>query len=610
MYKLIIFVIMIAITSLTHADSATQTDWSDGPGEIYPIEMWENAFKAGSGVDFSTPGILELATSIVSLEYNQVSDSFGTYGFPVSADFDGDGDIDLICDDFFLERFRLFENLDGVGSQWQMHDLFPIPAQPRRRTLPVDLDEDGDIDLLATCGPIFIYWENLDGSGLSWQEYKLGDYTAAMCIECDDFDQDGDLDILGCAHYGNIITSWENLDGIGHEWAEHVISSDVNYPRDLRICDIDGDSDTDFFCAIKWDETLCWFENLGSWSWAMHTISTELKDVMMCCPGDYDGDGDVDVASRSSTSSGAGVDLIWENLDGIGIDWLPHELPDLDGFMLYPLYSSDIDCDGDVDLFGSLEKPNTPGGLGILENVDALGWQWVYHKLFTLEAIEAEFTSFNDINMDGYVDFICAGGDEARIMWYDVIGPADTGWVESSILTVSDTDWQMIDWVTDEPAGTNIVFQVRSAWSWLELGNWSEVIESPGSLEGILGDGDRYVQYLATITREDPSLNPSLSDVTLTWNQLGLEDPEESDTWMYIANPSYGDVTICISIPNESPVSILIYDVSGHLVAESIHDSLNSGFNEIVISDLAPGIYLCKITAGKYCGIRRFTVIE
>ncbi len=77
------------------------------------------------------------------------------------ADFDGDGDVDVIVGEHRnptkINRVILFENLDGRGGSWRQHvvdDGQPGGIDHHCGTLAVDLDGDGDLDLVS------IGWDN------------------------------------------------------------------------------------------------------------------------------------------------------------------------------------------------------------------------------------------------------------------------------------------------------------------------------------------------------------------------------------------------------------------------------------------------------------------
>ncbi len=295
MYKYSLYAVLISLAFCAYADTVFQTDWSEGSGEPGPVPQWLSSFEMGSGVDIFQTGFIEMGTGVVSYDENIVSPNFGSYGYTVPGDFDGDGDIDIICDDMDEWKFYLFENLDGVGTQWQAHFLFNMPYIPNKAAEAVDLDMDGDLDLLTATGPFFTFWENSDATGLNWERHTIsGIYGDACDIASVDIDNDGDLDVIGTDNQlFHLIAVWENLDGIGSEWQEHIVTQLPNkWPMYIQVADIDNDNDQDFFFNYRNSNPPItgWFENLGSWEWKMHIICTAPESQGLSA-ADYDNDG-------------------------------------------------------------------------------------------------------------------------------------------------------------------------------------------------------------------------------------------------------------------------------------------------------------------------------
>lgn len=611
-YKMrsILIIAIIGIYSLCFAESMTQTDWSGGPGEIIPVFEWLDSYRASSGTDDSTPGEIGLGISFEKFEGITVGTDYGDLGDPVLADFDGDGDLDIICDDFSDWKFSIFMNLDGVGGEWEKHVIFDLPWPPTRCSMPIDLDQDGDIDLLTACGHYFTYWENTDGSGLNWDEYVLQDAHEAFDLLCFDIDNDGDNDVIGCSNLSNNILSWENLDGSGHQWTERTISQGKWYPSDLSMFDYDGDLDIDFFCSWEDSKEICLYENTGAHTWTERVVLTDLVGLKGVHVADFDNDGDVDIAVFSIYDENE----VYENIDGSCTEWELHLLPRLaeNHHICYDANIADLDFDGDIDIFGSLiatSGSGMPKGMFVFENAGASCDRWVYHMFVEHDTDYCRFHDYGDVNGDGNFDFPCIDITIENIMWFDIMAPADTGWVESSVLQVSDTDWGSIDWSADLPTGTSVFFQVRSSMDWEDMGEWSIQIEEPGSLEDLLEDGDLYVQYLATITREESSHQPRLNDVTLEWF-LGIESLEENCTRLFILSPSGNNVSAKVSLEKQSIVTITVYDMAGRAVVRRDHESLSEGYNEVHLGSLVPGVYLCRMNYDDTVADARFVVIE
>jgi hypothetical protein len=599
-----IIIVILTLTSAVYSGIESQTDWSGGPGESAPVLQWLSNFNTGSGIDYSQSGSIELGTAVVYFDCFTVSDSFGSYGGIAPGDFDGDGDIDLICDDMDQWKFALFENLDGLGTQWEMHELFEMPWIPDKCSEAVDLDQDGDLDLLTATDMYFTYWENTDGSGLNWDCHTLADSSGgARRILGADIDGDGDNDVVGCD--GDGIKYWENIDGAGLLWTEHIISLDPELAEEIEVADIDGDGDLDVFCADDGSSgNLCWFENLGEGAWQSNCITPVISNICGASSGDYDGDGDIDFSVSTIYNT-----RMYVNLDGVGGNWSSFSLPQTFGFRPLYLRSSDIDFDGDLDISGSGLKNDVDDVLVIFENLDGSGVEWELHMLRTEHPI-ARFRSMADVNNDGYVDFLAAVGGPG-ILWYDVIGPADTGWVQSSILdVVGYPQWDNISWVSTEPAGTDVYFQVRSSNDSEDMGDWSANIFDPGNLSGYIDSTHRYVQYLACLTSESETASPVLNDVSLEWSNMGIEVGESPSELLIttIPNPAVGSVSIMIPSLSEAEAAVSIYDISGKIVRvltgrnrdTFLWDCCDSGGNEV-----PAGTYLVRCETGERTASQR-----
>uniref|UniRef100_A0A7S1FAU5 Tyrosine-protein kinase ephrin type A/B receptor-like domain-containing protein n=1 Tax=Noctiluca scintillans TaxID=2966 RepID=A0A7S1FAU5_NOCSC len=66
-----------------------------------------------------------------------------------AADLDKDGDMDVASASFFDGAIRWHENLDGAGIEWTTHELYINPEAQAHFVTGVDLDNDGDVELLA-----------------------------------------------------------------------------------------------------------------------------------------------------------------------------------------------------------------------------------------------------------------------------------------------------------------------------------------------------------------------------------------------------------------------------------------------------------------------------
>jgi hypothetical protein len=447
------------------------------------------------------------------------------------------------------------------------------------------------------------WWENIYGSGTSWTEHTVDTYFAgANNVYSEDIDDDGDMDIIGAAFYANEITWWENDDGSGMLWTEHTITEDFIDPRFIYPEDIDGDGDLDVLGASCVDK-FKWWENVdgSGTSWTEHIVDGDAYEPWCVYSEDLDGDGDMDVLGGVGVGWWGYISW-WENINGSGTSWTEHTV---DGDYHLPLnvYSEDMDNDGDMDVISSAI---IYGVVTWWENDGGSGTSWIEHTVDPSFAAKAVYTE--DIDGDGNTDVLGARFSGNDVIWWDL---TPQGWLESSILdTECSPQWASIDWNSSEPAGTDLYFQYRTSDDPGSMGIWSDPIYEPCLLSGLL---NRYFQYMVLLETDDPGSTPSLNDVTLNWDPLGVEG--ESQVTEYTLhgaepNPSYGSASITFAVPELSPVKLLVYDLAGHLVLAPAQAEYTPGVHQVQLEELTPGIYFCRMVAGEFTATQRFMVIE
>lgn len=168
------------------------------------------------------------------------------YGCPSPnfGDFDGDGDLDLICGEF-LDRFTYFENTgdrahpvysqgrflrDESGDELQMDLEMIVPVA-------FDWDCDGDLDLIVGDEDGRVALVECIQSGVRGPQFRSPQYfqQRAHQLKCGalatpfgvDFDNDGDTDILS-GNTAGYIEYVENLSGPGVEFPKWAIPRKVS----------------------------------------------------------------------------------------------------------------------------------------------------------------------------------------------------------------------------------------------------------------------------------------------------------------------------------------------------------------------------------------------
>jgi hypothetical protein len=206
-----------------------------------------------------------------------------------------------------------------------------------------------------------VWYENINGQGAFGPRKTIFDFLiACRSIFPVDIDNDGDLDVVANSADQVTISWFENLDGLGNFGQQNIVAGAFSYVNDVYGADIDGDGDNDIV-GVTNDEIgfLSWYENLdgqGAFSERIDITTGVLNASSIVC-ADLDNDGDMDVLYGSTPDAGAETsEVAWcENLDGMGT-FSPKQLIGGQLQFVQEVYAEDIDGDGDLDVFATSQN--------------------------------------------------------------------------------------------------------------------------------------------------------------------------------------------------------------------------------------------------------------
>jgi len=501
--------------------TSTQTNWSGGPGMAGPVFDWGNRFDSETGIDWrSTPGELTLGITILDHPIETlVTDDFYTAQSVCAADLDGDGDDDFLGAAYLGFEISWWENLDGSGTNLEKHIIREGFDRPFN-AIAADVDGDGDLDVAAAAylEDRILWWENLDGLGTDWQEHLVdNNIDDVLVLASEDMDGDGDIDFL-CGGYdydSSGISWWENETGRGTAWTRHVVDATVEGIAGICAGDIDGDGDMDVVATDYFDHDVIWWENRdgagNSWSEILVNNTFPFAAARHVAAADVDGDGDNDILAVGLLAD----QVAWfENDNGDGSAWTWRTI--VNGYTgSSSVYPVDMDDDGDIDVLSTAHWANS---VDWWENRNGSGMSWERHKLNWMALTFADSVCPGDFNGDGNLDVAAVSLDQYSITWWQVFAYPDSGSMVSSILyTNDDPEWGVVDWDATVPGGSSLSFQVRSSDDQADLGPWSGPITTPGELAGTLADHDSYLQYRVDFQTTDPAVTPMLDRFEISW---------------------------------------------------------------------------------------------
>ncbi|MEH6764472.1 MAG: T9SS type A sorting domain-containing protein [Aequorivita antarctica] len=367
--------------------------------------------------------LASVSTSDDTVVWYRNEDGFGTYSeeivvsysvdlpfFVSSGDINGDGFIDAILVSQSDGKISWHENLNGTGSFGTQHIINSSIGAPFA-SLVADFDGDGDLDVIAAynSGGISLF-ENEDGLGIRWVRKNMVNAGSLKSISKCDLDGDGDMDFITASF--NSIYFYENLDGLGNFSSFQHIAG-VNGSAVVYAVDIDSDGDLDILQASSGDDSVGWFENTGGTFGTRNIISDNLIDVSSFSTNDINNDGNIDVVVESSN-----MGIVWfENLDGLGVFGSALNVANdiLDSTCIV---TADLDVDGDMDVISTSLYGDS---VSWHENIDGNG-NFASSQLISNLFNGARSIEVANFDGDGDLDFILASSFDDTFTYFENLG--------------------------------------------------------------------------------------------------------------------------------------------------------------------------------------------
>ncbi|CAM9362872.1 unnamed protein product, partial [Ectocarpus fasciculatus] len=233
----------------------------DGDGDLDVVSAW----KTGDRFTWYSNADGE-GTFAIGLDLSTTAN--GAYALAL-ADLDGDDDIDVVSASVW-DGLAWHENSDGNG-------VFSLgisleAGEPAKDVVTADLDGDGDLDIISASydgshsssnyydGRLF-WIENTDGEGTFGEGKDIDWLDSARIVVPVDLDNDGDVDLVACENVGGRVMWYENTNGQGNFSAAIDIAIDSGVIMVIAV-DLDGDEDFDLVTASRDSGRVIWYENL------------------------------------------------------------------------------------------------------------------------------------------------------------------------------------------------------------------------------------------------------------------------------------------------------------------------------------------------------------
>jgi len=324
----------------------------------------------------------------------------------------------LVAQTFFADPiFQPFNIPNRFNSE--PFELFETPVSG-------DLDNDGDLDLLASFEGSLLYFENTGAIGVPLYSDGVPTSLDISTPAVGDLDGDGDLDLIRI-NYGGSLSYYEN-SGTPEVFSfeDAVVNpfnfSDSSIPDTLyvlggsQVIDLDADGDLDILLS-SYSGSLIYFENIGT------SLNPQFADAIinpfqfspvaqLYAAGDMDNDGDIDIFG---TFYAFGTFFFIENigtLDGNPLFSTPQMSPfNITGLApdFSPPHLADFDGDGDLDLL----IENYADSASFLDSSELVYYENIFNDIVDEDTVfigpfDAGLSEkeFGDIDDDGDLDFL------------------------------------------------------------------------------------------------------------------------------------------------------------------------------------------------------------
>ena len=276
-----------------------------------------------------------------------IDSGFGGANWAAVGDVDQDGTVDVLSTGYDSDEVAWYANTSGDGTTW-VKTTIATSVDGAFAAQLADIDADGDLDAVFTAdvGDEVLWAENTDGVGGSWATTVVdANADRASWVEAVDLDADGDLDLVGAAGNGDEVSVYENVGG---SFTESVVLA-IDGAWGTTPSDLDGDGDLDLATVAAYAQDVLYLRNdtihSSSQGWTKTSTNYSGGDARHTTIADVDGDGTLDVIGGGNNG------IKWNaNTAGDATAW---SLTTLDGADQYwATGAADLNGDGTMDVIG------------------------------------------------------------------------------------------------------------------------------------------------------------------------------------------------------------------------------------------------------------------
>ena len=221
--------------------------------------------------------------------------------------------------------------------------------------IPVDIDNDGDLDLVVGTENVILIFENLDGNGNFEERRIITNWDVKRCESMDvgDIDNDGDMDIVYTSELENRLVIIENFNNASYFQSTYLIDNPNSLQKDVEnvlLVDIDSDGNLDL--VYEDSNKIVWRPNpIGDGNFGLPLlIENNMNNLIKIKHGDLNNNSFDDIIISKEN----GNQISWfKNIDGAGNFSTELMISPFDDDFANSLHVVDLDNDGFQDVLSS-----------------------------------------------------------------------------------------------------------------------------------------------------------------------------------------------------------------------------------------------------------------
>ena len=249
------------ITAQANTNGARFVDWGDIDGDGLPDVVsasWnDNKIAWYRNLDNGDFGDINTNQRIISVGEMQAIAVHITR-------IDGDDRNDVVAVSSAGGEIFWFKNIDPLNDNWERH-LIEGQRPGAGSVSSADFDGDGTMDLVSTSwGDSTIKWHKNDGNGNFENILVTGNQLRAVYVYATDYNENGNWDFLAASAFDDRIVLYVYDGNDNFYEARKFPLTTANFPVSVHAEDIDGDGDKDILSASVLDGKLAWYEYILS----------------------------------------------------------------------------------------------------------------------------------------------------------------------------------------------------------------------------------------------------------------------------------------------------------------------------------------------------------